>query len=163
MNLDCEISACEDTLRNSYLFPASSRYSAIADCLYCYCRRPQSVAKGGGVSQLVGKIKELNEAYRLSIAHLLDLGEKKAVEHLRGQQQRDIAWLKAELLERTGFDELVEEIDILNTGPLNKGDNRNRSSRRPTPARRLTERAKGQQPDKANILDAYLASHQGLQ
>lgn len=99
--IDVGLSLAEDTLRNAFLFRDCQTYSAVADCLYYYCRRGGSVVMGGGLARLARKLGDLQTAYGYALAAMADGPDGRA--HLRFLERRyffDLHWYADEYLGR---------------------------------------------------------------
>lgn len=109
-DIDIGLSICEDLLRNSLLFPHCRRYSQVRDCLYMYCRRPTSVVKGGDMTRLLAKIRDVAFSYSIASQEQHGLGAKALIDRLEGRQAEDIAWYIAEYVARHDPDKVRAEL-----------------------------------------------------
>lgn len=116
--IDEGITISEDTLRNSFLFPDCTRYSAVADCLYYYCRRGVSVVKGGDIRRLSAKLGDLERSYDHSRRHVREaLDNPHALRRLEHRRCEDTAWYIAEFLARHDTEATIA--DLLAEGESN--------------------------------------------
>ncbi len=99
--IDIGLSICEDLLRNSLLFPHCRRYSAVRDCLYMYCRRPSSVVKGGDMTRLLAKIRDVDFSYSIAVQEQQGADAGTLTDRLQERRGEDIAWYIAEYVART--------------------------------------------------------------
>lgn len=99
--IDIGLSICEDLLRNSLLFPHCRRYSSVRDCLYHYCRRPTSVVKGGDMTRLLAKLKDVDFSYSIAIQEQTGPGVEALTDRLEERRAEDIAWYIGEYAART--------------------------------------------------------------
>ncbi len=114
-DIDVGLTVTEDTLRNTFLFPRARRYSAVEDCLYFYCRRSNSVVKGGNLERLRAKLDDISASYTRSRTHARDvLADRHALLKLEARRCNDIAWYVNEFLARNDADSLFA--DLLSDG-----------------------------------------------
>jgi glycosyltransferase involved in cell wall biosynthesis len=109
-SIDVGLSICEDLLRNSFLFPECRRYSSVADCMYFYCRRPDSVVKGGDLARLLVKLKEVEVSYGIAKSRQGAPDQAVYWRKLDDRRIEDVQWYIAEYLERHDFAGVQEEL-----------------------------------------------------
>lgn len=108
--IDVGLSINEDLLRNSLIFPECRRYSSVRDCLYYYCRRPTSVVKGGDLTRLKAKLKDIEFAYSTAKTHQDQPGQAATWRKLDRRRIEDVQWYVAEYLARHDFAHLQDEL-----------------------------------------------------
>ena len=108
--IDVGLSICEDLLRNSLLFPECRRYSSVQDCLYFYCRRPQSVVKGGDLARLLAKLKDVEFSYATAKAGQAAPDQTVQWQKLEARRVEDVAWYVAEYLGRHDIADVRSEL-----------------------------------------------------
>lgn len=109
-SIDVGLSITEDLLRNSLLFPACHRYTAVQDCLYYYCRRPTSVVTGGDIIRLDKKLKDIEYSYRKAKAQYVSEDSEQFWKKLEHRRIEDISWYVSEYLKRTELSAVWSEI-----------------------------------------------------
>lgn len=108
--IDIGLSVTEDFLRNSLIFPHCKRYSFVRDCLYFYCRRPSSLAKGGDMSRLLDKLRDVDFSYSIAASSQDGAGANYLVDRLEERRSKDIMWYIGEYVARQTPDALRAEL-----------------------------------------------------
>jgi len=110
MQVEANLSICEDLLRNALIFPECRRYSAVKDCLYYYCRRPSSVVKGGDLPRLAKKLDDVDFAYAKAASRQSGPQQAEAWARLQARHAEDVQWYVGEYLDRHDFDQVLAEV-----------------------------------------------------
>lgn len=154
MQIDTGLSVGDDLLRNALIFPHCRRYSAVADCLYFYCRRPVSVVKGGDLVRLRAKLGDIDFAYATAQAHLAGPDQAWARAQLQAARAKDVTWYLTEYLQRSPPDlpaaigTLGPEADaalsaLMLAGQAGAGHGPSGRAARPSKAARSPDQGKG--------------------
>ena len=109
-DIDVGLSITEDLLRNSLIFPHCRRYSFVRDCLYFYCRRPTSLAKGGDMARLFDKLRDLDFSYSIAAKSQDGPDAAALTDRLEERRAKDLNWYIGEFVSRQTPDTLRAEL-----------------------------------------------------
>ena len=108
--IDIGLSVTEDLLRNCLIFPQCQRYSFLRDCLYYYCRRSSSLAKGGDMDRLIDKLRDIDFSYSIATKTQKGAGVAALIDRLEERRIKDVLWYINEYVERQTPETLRAEL-----------------------------------------------------
>jgi glycosyltransferase involved in cell wall biosynthesis len=108
--IDIGLSVTEDLLRNCLIFPQCKRYSFVRDCLYYYCRRSSSLAKGGDMDRLISRLRDIDFSYSIASNTQKGPGAVALIDRLEERRVQDVLWYIGEYVERQTPESLRAEL-----------------------------------------------------